>query len=176
MQGKLSLDRIKTSGGWPKLKAKAAATRHLAPFALGLAIEHDTGSPRDRRRVAVAQLLINCYNIIHDEGMFMSEAARRDLPEIGRRLCSIYGQLSAEASSAERKRWRFSPKHHLFQHLCEWQGPEDGNPRFFWVYFDEDLVGKIIEVAHSCHPLTMPQVSMFKWGLFFADDIVEQHD
>ena len=50
------------------------------------------------------------------------------------------------------------------------------NPHILCVYFDEDLVGKIIEVAHSRHPLTMPQVSMFKWGLYFADDIVEEHD
>ena len=30
IQGKLTIDRIKTSSDWPKLKAKAAATRHLA--------------------------------------------------------------------------------------------------------------------------------------------------
>ena len=29
VQGKLTIERVRTSGGWPKLKAKAAATRHL---------------------------------------------------------------------------------------------------------------------------------------------------
>ena len=115
----------------------------------------------------MAQLLINFYNIIHAEGMFMSEAARRDLPEIGTRLCSLYGQLSAEASSTERKLWTFPPPtHNLFSHLCEWHALEAGNPRFYWVYADEDLVGKMIEVAHSCHPRTMAAIAMYKWLLF----------
>ena len=45
------MERAKTSKGWPKLKAKAAAKRHLASFALELAIEHDSGSAHDRRWV-----------------------------------------------------------------------------------------------------------------------------
>ena len=34
IKGKLSKERVKTSNGWPKLKAKAAGTRHLAPYVL----------------------------------------------------------------------------------------------------------------------------------------------
>ena len=37
VQGDLTYERIKTSGEWPKLKAKAVATRHLAKFAAKLA-------------------------------------------------------------------------------------------------------------------------------------------
>ena len=36
VQGKLTVERLRTDGGWPKLKAKAAATRHLVHFALEL--------------------------------------------------------------------------------------------------------------------------------------------
>ena len=104
-------------------------------------------------------------------GRFFPEDAKTELQNLGLNLCSIYAALSADARRNEQKLWEFSPKHHLFQHLCEWQGPEQGNPRFFWVYFDEDLVGKIIEMAHSCHPLTMPEVALYKWGLFVFDDI-----
>ena len=75
----------------------------------------------------------------------------------------MYSQLSSEASDEGRKRWRFSPKHHLFLHLCEWQAIEIGNPRFYWTYADEDLVGKMIECARSCHPRTMAAIALYKW-------------
>ena len=70
MQGKLTVERLRTDGGWPKLKAKAAAIRHLAPFALELAKEHNNGSLHDRRRVALAQRLAECYVIFQSEHMF----------------------------------------------------------------------------------------------------------
>ena len=113
------------------MKAKAAITRHLATFALELAIEHDSGSPHDRRRVGVAQCLVNFYDIINYEGMFLSEKAQTELPEIGRTLCVLYGQLSKEASGEAVRLWKCSPKHHLCLHLCKWQALESGNPRFY---------------------------------------------
>ena len=49
IQGPLTLARIKTSGDWPKLKAKAAATRHIMRYALKLAGQHNSGSIHDQR-------------------------------------------------------------------------------------------------------------------------------
>ena len=112
--GKLNFERIKTSGIWPKLKAKADATRHLSLFALELAIEFDSGSPHDRRRVGVAQCLHEFYESIGAGGMFLSDDAKIRLPQNGRTLCDLYSQLSAEASAAGKRLWKFSPKHHLF--------------------------------------------------------------
>lgn len=166
LQGKLKVERIRTSGGWPKLKAKAAATRHLARFALKLALDHNDGTVHNRRRLGVAQSLVDFYDIIEREDMFLSDDAKQRLPEIGRTLCFLYGHLSAEASSGAAKLWKFQPKHHLFLHLCEWQAIHFGNPRFYWCYADEDMVGHMIEVAHSCHSRTMAGVAMYKWLLF----------
>ena len=86
-----------------------------------------------------------------------------ELPELGRNLCMMYAQLSREAFAKGIRMWKFTPKFHLFLHLCEWQAVEYGNPRFWWVYMDEDLVGRLIEVAHGCHPATMAVTAMFKW-------------
>ena len=61
IQGKLTIDRIKTSGGWPKLKAKAAATRHLATFALFLCRKYHNGSGLDDRMQAVCELLVRFF-------------------------------------------------------------------------------------------------------------------
>ena len=57
MQGKLTIDRIRTSNGWPKLKAKAAVTRYLAPFALELAEAH-----LGIREQMLCKLLVRLYD------------------------------------------------------------------------------------------------------------------
>ena len=169
LKGKLTMERLKTSGAWPKLKASAAATRHLVKFALKLCIDFDSGSVHDRRRLGVCQLLDRFYTIIDAETDVLSDAAREVLPEIGRNLVMLYGSLAEEAVGARLKLWKFVPKFHLFVHLCEWQAVEEGNPRFYWTYQDEDLVGKMIEVAENCHTKTMSLTALYKWLLFAFD-------
>ena len=59
-----------------------------------------------------------------------------------------------------------SPKTHLFFHLMEWHVLEIGlNPRGYWTYADEDLVGTMVEVSRSCHLSTLAPVSLTKWLL-----------
>ena len=115
------------------------------------------------------QLLVEFYEIIGLESQFLTDEARARVPQLGRELLMLYAQLAAEARANNRKLWKFSPKHHAFGHLCEDQAPHYGNPRWYWCYMDEDLVGKLIEVAHSCHPSTMATTSLFKYGLFVFD-------
>ena len=68
-----------------------------------------------------------------------------------------------EAGAAGRKAWTIVPKLHLFLHLCEVQATRYDNPRFYWTYADEDMVGHMIEAAWSCHASTMPEVALFKF-------------
>ena len=75
------------------------------------------------------------YDILKLEDRCLTEAARDELPELGRNLCSLYAQLSTAAHAAGQRMWTCVPKFHLFQHLCEWQAPEWGNPRFLLVLF-----------------------------------------
>ena len=95
----------------------------------------------DVRRQALCQLLVDFYQLLNNQGMFLDDAAKAAMPILGRRMCGLFAQLSAEALSTGSKKWKMTPKVHLLLHLCEWQGPSAGNPRFFWVYADEDLVG-----------------------------------
>ena len=160
MQGKLTLDRIRTTNDWPKLKCKAAATRHLAPFALELA-QRFCG----RAEIAVCTLLVRFYDLLSSEGQFLSPAAKAEVPGLGRRLCEVYCLLARQALNDRVRKWKIMPKLHLFLHLAEWQAVELGNPKFYWVYADEDLVGQMIEVSRSCHPTTVAATAMYKWLL-----------
>ena len=99
----------------------------------------------------------------------MSAEAKEQLPLLGRRLTGLYAQLAVEALATGVKAWKMTPKVHLMVHLCEDQAPSVGNPRFFWVYADEDLVGSMIEVAESSHASTMAATAMVKWLVIAFD-------
>ena len=162
MQGKITLERLRTDG-WPRLKAKAAATRHLAEFAWELAKKHDSNSTHDRMRTAVCQLLVEFYNILNTEGAFLSQDGKKRLSQCSVSLCKLYAKLSRASEESHVKSWKAQPKLHLFLHACQHQAPVYGNPRCCWTYSDEDLVGQMIEVARTCHPSTMSATALFKW-------------
>jgi hypothetical protein len=159
LQGHLTEPRLR-SKGWPKLKAKAAATRHLAEYALHLVL---TFAPEERQMVGIAQQLVRFYTIIKTESMFLSVEAREAMPKIGMTIAILYSALAVKAASSTIKAWKMTPKLHLFEHLAEEQCLEHGNPRYYWCYPDEDLAGLMAEVAESCHPATMASSALFKW-------------
>ena len=67
IEGKIPYQRVKTSDGWPKFKAKAAATRHLAHHAEDLAREFSDGSEHDQKVVAVAAGLARMYTTMAEQ-------------------------------------------------------------------------------------------------------------
>ena len=161
LQGPLTVARLRTGKGWPKLKSKGAACRHLARFAWGLADRH-----LGPREAALAQLLVRFYELISAPEMFFSAEQRGDIAAVGLRLAVLYSQLSRQAFDAGVKAFKMNPKLHLFQHLAEWQSVEAGSPTFYWTYPDEDMVGHMVECASSCHPKTLGVTAMFKWVTF----------
>ena len=165
MQGKLTLDRIRTQNGWPKLKAKGAVARYLAAFALQLAEAY-----LGEREQMLCKLLVRFYDLLRENGQFLTPEAKSELPELGRSLSELYSSLAAETAATGSKMWKSLPKLHLFQHLCEWQAPAFGNPRFWWVYADEDFVGQFIDVAETCHPKTLAVTSMWKWLILIFEE------
>ena len=70
----MTAERVRASGDWPKLKAKAAATRHLAEYALNLAqrfarvdsLDAFTQT-HDQMSLAACQLLVEFYALIRNE-------------------------------------------------------------------------------------------------------------
>jgi hypothetical protein len=164
IKGKLTPDRLKMGSGYPKFKGKAAETRHLAGWALDLCQRFNSGSEHDLRRLALAQMLLRFYTIIKSEGLCLALPARQEIHSLGSRLVILYNALSCEAAASEIKAWKISPKFHLFVHLCEIQA-QWMNPRMYWCYADEDLVGQAIEVSRSCHASTVADTAIYKWLL-----------
>ena len=156
----------------PKLKAKGAATRHLAPYVLSIAIRMDDGSRFDRMVVALCQLYVRFYQILNLDDQFLSDDFKAELGVVGRKLCMLYAGLCSECFQMGIKLFKMTPKLHLVLHLCEWVAPEWGNPSYYWCYADEDLVGLMIELAESCHINTLAVTALVKW-LVLAFDVDE---
>ena len=81
LRGEIKVEHLRTSAGWPKLKGKAAPIRHLAKFALSLAQQH-----LGIRVRAIAQLLVQFYEVIDTDEMFLGDEARRLIPGVGLRV------------------------------------------------------------------------------------------
>ena len=166
LQGHLTQERLRTSKAWPKLKAKAAATRYIAQYVLCLWLEHGGSSVVDRTILGVIQLLVEFYKLLEEESMFLARAARTRIGEIGIELSTLYSSLASDSARLRRKYWKMSPKMHMFCHLCLHASSiyvGHLNPRYHWTYQDEDLVGLLVEVAQSCHTSTVAVSALFKW-------------
>ena len=165
VQGKLSWDRLRTSGDWPKLKAKGATTRVLSRFSLQLALRHDSGNQHDRRRTAVNQLLVRYYDLLDEEGRYLSTSAKRECSKMATIFMAVYTKLAREAVDLRIRMWKLTPKFHLWVHLLEIQIQTIGNARAFWTYRDEDLQRLMKNIAIGVHPNNLALVVLYKWLL-----------
>eukprot|EP00959_Pyramimonas_sp_CCMP1952_P455991 9472441-Pyramimonas_sp.AAC.1 len=170
LQGELTKDRLRPDGKYPKLKAKAAATRYLADYALLLAKRFNDGTGHSSLKIHVADNLVQFYNLMSEAGQFFNDAEKKKFAEIGNNLSRLLSVLAAEAFAKDEKLWKYAPKVHLIEHLTQDQAPVWGNPRYFWTYADEDLVGLLVEVGKSCHVRTLPTVALCKWLIIAFDD------
>jgi hypothetical protein len=176
LQGKLTVERLRNNKLWPKLKAKAASTRHLAAFALQLILEFsDVHDPHwghhDTLATGVCQLLCRYYTLLDSESMFFSTEAKTGIHDLSNLMGNLYTQLSNIGFAFHVKLWKMSPKLYLFMHLCIDQSPIMGNPRSFYTYSDEDLIGQLIDIAKGVHPNTVAISVLFKWAVCVWSDL-----
>ena len=91
----------------------------------------------------------------------------------GRTYLDGYAWLARYSVDAQTLRWVWNPKHHQFEHLLDEIMQDRLNPRYYWNYADEDLVGRVATTAKNCHPWTMCLRRLQRWmiglGLQWAD-------
>ena len=120
----------------PKLRGKAAEIRSLIPWAVDITerlfADADPSSEEGTCRLA-AQHLNTCYGQL-STATFNPEI----LSYACRKFLLLYTAL--EVHGQESCRWRFKPKFHLWQHLCE---STESAPSLYWTYDDEDWGGAV---------------------------------
>jgi hypothetical protein len=174
LQGKLTKERIRADGKFPKLKAKGAAARYLVEYCLHLARRFSTGSDHDELKIALVEKLVRLYQIMAENGQFFAPAVQREFAKIGQDISKMLSVLAAEAHALGQRLWQYSPKVHLVEHMTGEQAATFGNPRYYWCYPDEDLVGLSVEVAENCHVKTMAEMVILKWLILAFDNDNEE--
>ena len=162
-RGKFTRDRLYDAAGFPQLSGKAAALRHMSRFVLELMSSFCDGSDHDKLMLSMIQLLVRFYEILDTNSMYFSREVIEEVAFIGDSVAKMYGILANTAYAQKVKLWKVTPKLHMWLHLTLWQVALWGNPRFWWTYPDEDLVGVMMEVASSVHPRTLAFSCLFKW-------------
>jgi hypothetical protein len=171
LRGKLTFSRLKTSGEWPKLKAKAGECRHLVNCCVALCREYDDGSSWSQRRRGCIEALKGFYDILYSEGRFLSEAAKTNIVKHGKNFMILYTQMSEHCAKMNPpiRAWKLTPKFHLYLHLVEIQALTLGNPRYYWTYLDEDVQQIMKKIAVTCHSQHIAPLLMYKWLILKFD-------
>jgi hypothetical protein len=174
---------------YPHLKAKAAQTRHLAEFCLGLARLHQAGNgvrPPFRFNAAhrlAAQTATHCDLLVQlftglSQFLLSCSAQPFDIAP-----CRAAMYLYLQSLEKLNKLWRnglpeaqqtsqpfhIRPKSHVCQHMVEEKIESFGSPSSFWCYRDEDFVGFIKNIASKTkHPATLEQRMIEKLRILAA--------
>jgi hypothetical protein len=156
IQGMLTLERVRTSGAWPKLKAKAASTRHLIKFCIHLMETYGDGGREGNLILNLCRLMSRFYDILEAESQFFRACQARDYAtqqNVVFYLCRVikHGLCPADCADVEDDAETAS--------IPAYQG----NPKYFWTYQDESLVGDMIELCQSVHVNTLAVSALFKW-------------
>lgn len=166
LRGEVKMETIRQDG-WPRLTAKAAAARDLSKYALYLLLNYGDkllqGKPWADAELmtSLCRLLVRFYELIAIGDPFLCGGDRAELSSIGQYVADIYTRLGRYAMDDSMKLWKVMPKLHLWLHLTQQQNLM--NPRQFWTYSDEDLVGQMIDIASTLHPKNLAYNTIFKW-------------
>ena len=162
---KLTMQMVKEPSKSPKLKVKAAESRHLLPIVrhiLERYFPQDTEHKRLRYDCIVA--LDDMYKEMRKPvGVFQGPTASM----LGRRHLILYRELVKEAIESRGHQqqgwllWKWYPKHHLFSHL-EKEICLSGNPAHNWCYADESAIGDAVHIAETCHASTLHRLVIEK--------------
>ena len=122
----------------PKLRASAGETRSLIPWSLEIAEALLDKSNTFENTIFQATLQMNaCYSLLSRDLWNPQELAIA-----GQRFLLLYVSLCD--SDPEGMFWRFKPKHHLFQELCEF---DECCPSQNWTYRGEDMGGTVAAIS-----------------------------
>ena len=138
--GKLSLKMLGDQQN-PRLSAKAAESRNLAPLLVQLCKEYRIYLGLNGNFLEAACTELNqFYIILKSERRNLSSGTVTQLRRHATRFLAFWKRFGGN----------LTPKHHFFWHLSE-RADMHGNPRMYWTYLDESENRRMAAVAKSLH-------------------------
>ena len=150
----LTLLMFKQPGKTPRMRTKAAETRHLVVVVDWLFTE--MFQPKNPHAV-LRQRCVKQLALFYEELRIWGPGSPQRAAVLGRTHVILYAELLREAlasgdwENSSWHPWRFYPKHHLFVHLAEVGIARAGNPKAFWCYQDENAIGEAVKIGKACH-------------------------
>lgn len=126
---------------------KGRETRYLVPVALQLCREHAEGQHAGHRLRCFEHL--NAVYELLDQRVYNFTSDQKAEFRIHMMKClQHYLVLHKEAADAGKMLWNITIKAHFAAHLCD--QADHSNPRVWWCYGSESMVGRISRLASSC--------------------------
>ncbi|CAE7719047.1 unnamed protein product [Symbiodinium sp. CCMP2592] len=132
---------------YPRLKLKAAETRHFIPVLASICMSFQS-CKQHRVRSEVLQALTSFYELLEVCDYVPTAEQHREMTKVWWSFLKGYQWLSDHAAKKGMKLYDPVPKFHYSAHL-----PEQAkflNPRKTWTYRNEDYVGLVASIASSC--------------------------
>ena len=130
----------------PTLKAHAGEIRHLVPVLALVATQRAGDSTAAAHMAAALQNLATLNMVCDSQDMFMTaESAEKAFTSMKRSL-QHYAWLHINFQDTQR--FPIRPKFHFCYHIAYFARYQ--NPRTSWCYKNEDWVGRLARIAHSC--------------------------
>ena len=121
----------------PKLRASAGELRSLVPWLLELAeCTLDKTDSFENMVLAATKHLVSMYQCLSRD-----THPPADMASNCRKILLLYVELEKHAIDGL---WKFKPKFHMAQELCEF---DLANPALTWAYRDEDYGGSIAKAS-----------------------------
>ena len=163
---------------WPKLKGSGAEVKDLLPAISDCWHEH---ARKDGAQLVSQALtsLEEVQTIFHDyaKDVILPLDVCDSLVKHTDAFLLTYQRLAAEAEAAGAMLWSCPTKFHVFHHLA--RRARYINPRKTNCFLDEDFVGKVKVLVHSCvhgseqYAMTTKMMEKYRWLLhFIASDNV----
>ena len=132
---------------FPHLGGKAAHMKHLLPALLHVCKARAQNSSERLLRLNVLEEFQTFIDIIEAHGHYLPREASDECRRAVTQGLLSYSALAALAYTAGQRLWSFTPKFHYLYHICMFTRYH--NPRYAWVFRDEDFVGRISKIAKS---------------------------
>ena len=149
--------RLGNPSKFKELHAKAAIARHLGP-ALNIMMQglgtwapsHDGGSLMLCHAAELLQNLSKFYDVIMYEDLWLSDAGAKEAHDCLQAVGAHHQRLCHISMQQRRKLFMMTEKAHYLQHMALDLLIMRSTPRINWVYADEDLMGRVSQVASKC--------------------------
>jgi hypothetical protein len=176
-EARLHLRGNATETAYVYLNGKAADMRWLVEFLYLQVVKHEalvTATEEGRLVYAVVWGLASYYKVILSADKYLT-AEESELIETSLSTSLIcYNCLTVMFAGGPR--WRPKPKDHQVDHMLEICKSWKLNPRDYWGYKNEDMIGVVKRMCHLLHRVTIMDRFMQHYCLDISIKLAEVRD